>query len=456
MSRDPNSPEFTNKKSAHIFGYAFDLVSDGMKNNSANRAWIAQEAAKLGLWIKDEYVEESPDKTAPHMHFQEANWAGNPGGFTPIPIQGSKSDFVLKEPKIQDQPQKQKLVLHFSTREFMCIECLKLGRENAGNGINSELINLLDQLRTELGDNPIIVKLGYVCEEHQLTVQTPYSTNGVEPNHLEGRAADIVVTNTKSDIVAIAAEKIGFYKVIVYNDDVVHVEVQPAELVLDSKASALEELVAPLREKLAEFKKYIQQLIAEIPSAKELLDNIYNQVEEQVEKRIDEIKKLAKENWPGAEKFAKEKLTEVENLIKAMTDYINGLLPPSIKEKLGKFSEKVSNFEETATEKISELLWGTEGQESPKEIDAAPEFNVASADSNVLTTRDSTTLDFSSSDQLGIPYSPGNPLEDLLMDPKWLQFKPSSLLTNVVGNDPMDLTKFYINIKGINYSGSHS
>jgi hypothetical protein len=40
------------------------------------------------------------------------------------------------------------------------------------------------------------------------------------------------------------------------------------------------------------------------------------------------------------------------------------------------------------------------------------------------------------------------------MDPAWLQFKPSFLLTDVVGKDPMDSTKFYVNVKGINYSGS--
>jgi hypothetical protein len=352
---------------------------------------------------------------------------------------------------------------NFSTDELRCPVC------NEKLSIHTDILNALQDIRIWVA-NGVNVSLGYVCKEHtEEEIKNAIKAKGlrvpskVEQSHRAGMAADIY-SPAGAALVMDAAKRITLLKEVYADGDLVHISLESSTSGVtiqkqEPTEQDLEKLISPFREKLAEFKKYIQQLIAEIPSAKELLDNIYNQVEEQIEKVIDEIKKLAKENRPEAEKLAKEKLTEVENLIKAMTDYTNGLLSTA-QEKLDKIREnvtvKASDIQESATEKISELLWGPGAQAPPKEIDVTPDFNVASAGSNVSTTRDSTTLNFGSPDQPGINYNTENPWENLLENPAWLQFNPSFLLTDVVGKDPMDSTKFYVNVKGISYSGSHS
>jgi hypothetical protein len=297
---------------------------------------------------------------------------------------------------------------HFIIDEFRCHGECCADRINVGDGIALELLAKLEALRN-LVNRPINLTCAYRCPVHNRKV------GGVETStHVLGQAADIYVNDLSVESLAAASYVIDFSGIGQYpNDGFVHVSVgkegrwikddrgyvdfhvDPSlveywrnvlngnnpgdtqnsndqkqtdssvsvETVPDTKTSALEELVAPLREKLAEFKKFIQQLIAEIPSAKGLLENIYDQVEKQVEKAIDEMNELAKENWPKAEKLAKEKLAEVENLIKAMTDFVNGL-PSRAKKKWDQFTENVT--EKAKEKKRISNYYGKGGKNHPK------------------------------------------------------------------------------------------
>ena len=75
---------------------------------------------------------------------------------------------------------------HFRETEFACNHCGDLGP----NGIDAELIVVLERLREDLGDNPVTINSGYRCEIHNTNVGSTENSQ-----HRKGTAADIVVKN---------------------------------------------------------------------------------------------------------------------------------------------------------------------------------------------------------------------------------------------------------------------
>lgn len=86
-------------------------------------------------------------------------------------------------PDVIDLPQfKDKLSEHFTVEEFACHHCGKC------IDINPRLLELLEQLRKNIGGYPLHINSGYRCPEHNAEV------GGVDNSqHLLGNAADIAV-----------------------------------------------------------------------------------------------------------------------------------------------------------------------------------------------------------------------------------------------------------------------
>ncbi|KAF1086291.1 Zinc D-Ala-D-Ala carboxypeptidase precursor [Sporotomaculum syntrophicum] len=87
---------------------------------------------------------------------------------------------------------------HFTETEFAC-RCCGLVRANP------RLVHLLEQLREQLGNKPVVVSSAYRCAAHNRAVG-----GARQSQHLLGNAADIAVTGVAPREVAAAAEKISF------------------------------------------------------------------------------------------------------------------------------------------------------------------------------------------------------------------------------------------------------
>lgn len=82
------------------------------------------------------------------------------------------------------------LSLHFKASEFVCHHCGKLGDA----GIDSDLIALLEGVRTHFGGKPVTITSGYRCPTHNAAVG-----GAPQSQHLRGTAADIVVSGVTPD-----------------------------------------------------------------------------------------------------------------------------------------------------------------------------------------------------------------------------------------------------------------
>jgi len=87
---------------------------------------------------------------------------------------------------------------HFTEAEFAC-RCCGLVR------VNIRLVHLLEQLRRQLGGQPVLVSSAYRCAAYNRMVG-----GAKQSQHLLGNAADIAVTGVAPPDVAAAAEKVGF------------------------------------------------------------------------------------------------------------------------------------------------------------------------------------------------------------------------------------------------------
>lgn len=113
------------------------------------------------------------------------------------------TDFFLTEtplPDVVDVPENPagQLSEHFNASEFVCPCC--------GTGtVKPRLIELLEQLRAELGNNPIHVNSGYRCPKHNAEV------GGVaNSQHVFGNAADITIPLVGYHRARKAVEKLPF------------------------------------------------------------------------------------------------------------------------------------------------------------------------------------------------------------------------------------------------------
>lgn len=114
------------------------------------------------------------------------------------------------------EPSKQKqLSEHFKEWEFRC----RCGCNMVM--VNVRLVRMLDELRSVLGDKPIIITSGYRCPAHNQAVRgSPNS------QHMKGNAADIVVSGVSPEQVATKAEALKFPGVGRY-PSFTHVDVRP-------------------------------------------------------------------------------------------------------------------------------------------------------------------------------------------------------------------------------------
>lgn len=107
---------------------------------------------------------------------------------------------------------------HFYSGEFVC-DC---GIEHT---IDSELINKLEKLFTDINADAILITSGYRCPDCSVKV------GGTKTDaHTRGIAADIIVrkgnTHVKSEDVAEYAEKVGFSGIGIIDAHAVHVDVR--------------------------------------------------------------------------------------------------------------------------------------------------------------------------------------------------------------------------------------
>lgn len=116
---------------------------------------------------------------------------------------------------------------HFSKREFTC-KCSH-GAEHDFK-INDGLINKLEKLHDLMNAHEIIITSGYRCPEWSVSVKGYYNDA-----HTKGIAADIVVTfcdpdgvvrNYNSELIAEAAERVGFTGIGIIDNTAVHVDVR--------------------------------------------------------------------------------------------------------------------------------------------------------------------------------------------------------------------------------------
>jgi len=107
-----------------------------------------------------------------------------------------------------------KLSPHFASAEFACPHCGKVK-------VTPKLIKLLEELRKEIGNRPIVITSGYRCIEHNKAV-------GGHPKsyHTKGLAADIRASGIAPIDLFFEALKLGFSGVGLY-DSFVHVDVRP-------------------------------------------------------------------------------------------------------------------------------------------------------------------------------------------------------------------------------------
>jgi len=102
---------------------------------------------------------------------------------------------------------------HFDDSEFRCRCC-----QSIGDGIATELIELLERIRTHLGDRPISIISGYRCTRHNIAVGGARSSQ-----HLLGNAADIRVQGLDprsiyDEINHMVAGGLGLYESFVHVD----------------------------------------------------------------------------------------------------------------------------------------------------------------------------------------------------------------------------------------------
>ncbi len=93
-------------------------------------------------------------------------------------------------------------VKHFSNGEFRCRHCRKL----PSGGMDYALLILLERIRKEAGDKPVIVNSGYRCLIHNIACG-----GAQESQHLYGRAADIRIPGMSTQELYAICDKLNPY-----------------------------------------------------------------------------------------------------------------------------------------------------------------------------------------------------------------------------------------------------
>ena len=142
--------------------------------------------------------------------FQQAN------GLTPDGIVGPKTQAKLTE-RVNIKPRpaaSRQLSKNFNEMEFACRHC---GHVH----VEPELVTKLQALRDALG-RPITVTSGYRCPVHNRNIG-----GAAQSRHMQGQAADLVVTGVSPAAVATAADRVGFGGIGIYKSGFTHVDIGP-------------------------------------------------------------------------------------------------------------------------------------------------------------------------------------------------------------------------------------
>ncbi len=91
------------------------------------------------------------------------------------------SQDVIAGPKTFDVLQRLEKIKHFKPKEFACKHCGEIR-------VDIQLLEKLEQLRTAIGNRPIIINSGYRCPTHNKAVGGAKNSQ-----HMYGKAADIRV-----------------------------------------------------------------------------------------------------------------------------------------------------------------------------------------------------------------------------------------------------------------------
>ena len=86
---------------------------------------------------------------------------------------------------------------HFSSKEFACKCGCGFSR------VDPELLEVLEKIRSRIGDNPIFINSACRCEEHNGNVG-----GSPKSQHVEGKAADIRSNHASVDVLSFHANDI--------------------------------------------------------------------------------------------------------------------------------------------------------------------------------------------------------------------------------------------------------
>lgn len=106
---------------------------------------------------------------------------------------------------------------HFSRAEMACKCCGELPE----NGISQALLDGLEKLRADIGNEPIYISSAYRCRTHNWEI-------GGVPNsdHMKGKAADIYVKGMNAYRLGLKCQRIFDGVGIYTTDDFVHVDMR--------------------------------------------------------------------------------------------------------------------------------------------------------------------------------------------------------------------------------------
>jgi zinc D-Ala-D-Ala carboxypeptidase len=116
--------------------------------------------------------------------FQDAEW------LYPDGIVGAATWAALENPG---------QIKHFTKDEFRCKHCGQLPKQ----GIDRRLVLMLETLRTQIGNKPIIITSGYRCPTHNK------ATGGAgNSQHMYGKAVDILVKGMSPRVLEVYCDKL--------------------------------------------------------------------------------------------------------------------------------------------------------------------------------------------------------------------------------------------------------
>ena len=133
-----------------------------------------------------------------------------------------EKSFVAEALDAKENGEDVQLSPHFKKSEF---NQKRRKLKHKDYAVDPELVAKLEELRTSIGDKPVIVTSGYRSPEYNKLVG-----GARRSQHMEGKAADIMVEGMTSEELREHAKKVGFSFIQTYpNKPHLHVDVRNPE-----------------------------------------------------------------------------------------------------------------------------------------------------------------------------------------------------------------------------------